>query len=52
MNDIRENILNNIHKHNQKYIEKKTDLSYDDFMRYVIYITENIIEMGLLVVIN
>lgn len=37
---FRENILKNIPKQNQNYIENQLDLIYDDFMRYLTYITE------------
>ena len=49
---FRESILKNIPKQNQKYIDKQLDLLYDDFMRYLIYITESIIEMVLWMVLS
>ena len=37
---FREKILKNIPKQNRTYVEKQLDLLYDDFMRYLTYITE------------
>lgn len=39
-NGFRENILKNTPKQNRNYVEKQLDLLYDDFMRYLTYITE------------
>jgi len=52
MNDTRENILNNIHKHNQKYIEKK--LIYLMMILWDIWLIllKNIIEMALWMVLS
>ena len=36
---FREKILKNILKQNRTYVEKQLDLLYDDFMRYLTYIT-------------
>lgn len=41
-----ENILKNIPKQNQKYIEKQLDLIYENFMNYVTYITEKYYRNG------
>lgn len=37
---FRENILKNIPKQNRTYAQKQLSLLYDDFMRYLTYITE------------
>lgn len=37
---FREKILKNVPKQNKKYVEKQLDLIYDDFMKYLIYISE------------
>lgn len=42
----RENIFKNIPKQNQKYVNKQLDLLYDDFMRYLTYITEKYYRNG------
>lgn len=38
--DFGENIFKNIPKQNRTYVEKQLNLLYDDFMRYLTYITE------------
>ena len=43
---FRKNILKSIPKQNQKYIDIQLDLLYDDFMRYLIYITEKYYRNG------
>ena len=43
---FRENILKNIPKQNRTYVEKQLDLLYDDFMRYLTYITEKYYRNG------
>ena len=43
---FRENILKNIPKQNRTYVENQLDLLYDDFMRYLTYITENYYRNG------
>ena len=43
---FRENILKNIPKQNQNYIDNQLDLIYDDFMRYLTYITEKYYRNG------
>lgn len=40
------NILKNIPKQNQNYIDNQLDLIYDDFMRYLTYITEKYYRNG------
>ena len=48
---FRENILKNIPKQNQNYIENQLDLIYDDFMRYLTYITEKYYRNGFVEII-
>ena len=43
---FRKNILKSIPKQNQKYIDKQLDLLYNDFMSYLIYITEKYYRNG------
>ena len=43
---FRENILKNIPKQNRTYAQKQLDLLYDDFMRYLTYITEKYYRNG------
>ncbi len=43
---FREKILKNIPKQNRTYVEKQLDLLYDDFMRYLTYITEKYYRNG------
>lgn len=43
---FRENILKNLPKQNQSYIDNQLDLIYDDFMRYLTYITEKYYRNG------
>ena len=43
---FRDNILKNIPKQNRTYVEKQLDLLYDDFMRYLTYITEKYYRNG------
>ena len=43
---FRENILKNIPKQNRTYTQKQLDLLYDDFMRYLTYITEKYYRNG------
>ncbi|HBC84510.1 MAG TPA: hypothetical protein DCZ30_03515 [Clostridiales bacterium] len=44
--EFRESILKNVPKQNRKYTDKQLDLIYDEFMRYVIYITEKYYRNG------
>ena len=43
---FRENILKNIPRQTQNHVNKQLDLIYDDFMRYLIYITEKYYRNG------
>ncbi len=43
---FRANILKNVPKQNKTYVEKQLHLLYDDFMRYLTYITEKYYRNG------
>ena len=44
--DFRENILINIPKQNNSYVDDQLDMLYDEFMRYLTYITEKYYRNG------
>ncbi|MCI8362181.1 MAG: hypothetical protein HFJ41_03470 [Clostridia bacterium] len=44
--DFRESILNNIPKQNYSYVDDQLDMLYDEFMRYLTYITEKYYRNG------
>lgn len=44
--DFKENILMNIPKQNNSYIDAQLDMLYDEFMRYLTYITEKYYRNG------
>lgn len=44
--NYRENILKNLPKQNKEYTERQLDLIYDDFMKYIEYMTEKYYRNG------